>query len=206
VHIYQGGPLDLKRLKQVITLVALGLALVHLVWPSVAVDSITIILLVVAIIPWLSPIFESIELPGGWKIKFRDLQKAADRADSAGLLAPISNVTVQTDFTFQSVADQDPNLALAGLRIEIEKRLMNLAKSKGIDSGRAGIGYLLRELSQKQILTDNERSVLSDMVGLLNNAVHGAKVDHRAASWAMDVGPRLLKALDERIEEPKEGK
>ena len=48
-------------------------------------------------------------------------------------------------------------------------------------------------------MTEHERSVLADMVGLLNNAVHGAKVDHRAASWAIDVGPRLLKALDERI-------
>ena len=48
-------------------------------------------------------------------------------------------------------------------------------------------------------MTEHERSVLADMVGLLNNAVHGAKVDHRAASRAIDVGSRLLKALDERI-------
>jgi len=43
------------------------------------------------------------------------------------------------------------------------------------------------------------RTVLSDMIGLLNAAVHGAEVDSKAADWAMEVGPRLLKALDERI-------
>jgi hypothetical protein len=37
------------------------------------------------------------------------------------------------------------------------------------------------------------------MVGLLNSAVHGGEVDARAASLAIDVGPRLLTSLDERV-------
>jgi len=35
----------------------------------------------------------------------------------------------------------------------------------------------------------------------LNGAAHGAETDLRAADWAMDVGPRLLAALDEKIGE-----
>jgi len=42
-----------------------------------------------------------------------------------------------------------------------------------------------------------------DLVGLLNNAVHGAKVDHRAATWAIETGPRLLRALDQKLVDAK---
>jgi len=195
--------LELKRLRQIVTAVALALAFVHLVWPRIAVDAITITLFFIAIVPWLAPIFKSIEFPGGWKVEFRDLQKAAARADSAGLLATAMEAAAQNEHLFQRVAEQDPNLALAGLRIEIEKRLVSLAQEKGIDARKPGIGTLLRELSEKQVLNSDERSVLMDLVGLLNNAVHGAQVDPRATIWAIDIGPRLLKGLDQKLVEAK---
>jgi hypothetical protein len=43
-----------------------------------------------------------------------------------------------------------------------------------------------------------ERAVLSDLVALLNSAVHDATVDPEAAQWALDIGPRILQALEER--------
>jgi len=66
-----------------------------------------------------------------------------------------------------------------------------------------GIGQLLRALMQREVLTKEERAILADMVNMLNAAVHGATVDQRSAQWAIDVGPRLLTSLDERIEEAK---
>lgn len=96
------------------------------------------------------------------------------------------------------MAEQDPNLALAGLRIEIEKRLEALAEAKGVAAARLGVGGLLRELARQNALSEEERSVLADMVALLNQAVHGATVDSRAADWALQVGPRLLRSLQQR--------
>lgn len=43
--------------------------------------------------------------------------------------------------------------------------------------------------------------MLADMMGLLNGAVHGAKIDSRAADWAMDVGPRLPASLDKKMKQ-----
>lgn len=157
-------------------------------------------LLVIALLPWLAPIFKSLEFPGGWKIEFQELQKAAARADEAGLLAP-SPASGPSEFTFQRVADEDPNLALAGLRIEIEKRLAKLAEKHGIETSGRGLGQLLRVLAERQVLDNQARSVLADMTGLLNSAVHGATVDPRATDWAISVGPRLLKALDDLAEQ-----
>jgi len=48
-----------------------------------------------------------------------------------------------------------------------------------------------------QALSPEASATLADMTGLLNSAVHGASVDPRATNWAMSVGPRVLKALDD---------
>lgn len=195
--------IPLKKLRQAVTLCALILAIAHLIWPNIAIDAITLALVVIAILPWLAPLVKSLELPGGWKVEFQELQKAASRADTAGLLAAVPSRS-EDSFSFQSISKRDPNLALAGLRIEIEKRLSKLAEVNNVALRRPmGIGQLLRALAQREVLTNEERSILSDMVNMLNAAVHGAIVDRQSADWAIDVGPRLLTSLEERIEEAK---
>lgn len=190
----------LKRLRQVVTLVALVFALTHLIWPSLAIDGVTLGLLLIAVLPWLAPLIKTLELPGGWKVELRELQETATRVKEAGLLAsaPITSKD-ESEFTFQVVVSHDPNLALAGLRIEIEKRLSVLAERNDIQVRAGGIGHLLRALDQVQILSREERAALADILGLLNSAVHGAEVDPRAVEWAMDFGPRLLASLDAKI-------
>ena len=197
-------PIALKRLRQLVSLGALLLALAHIVWPQLAIDAVALALIIIAILPWLAPLVKSLELPGGWKVEFQELQKAASRAESAGLLAAESSQK-ETAFSFQSIASRDPNLALAGLRIELEKRLSLLAEIHGLNSRRSmGVGQSLRALAQAEVLTGEERSILADMVNMLNSAVHGAEVDSRAAAWAIDVGPRLLTSLDERVAEAEQ--
>lgn len=189
-------PNPIKRLRQVVTLGALGLALVHLVFPKLSIDAITLALLAIALIPWLAPMFKSLELPGGWKVEFQELREVEARAQAAGLLAP-QEETPKPEYTFQVVAKEDSNLALAGLRIEIEKRLVRLAESRDVPVRSRGLGSLLRDLTQAQVLSGDERSILLDLTGLLNSAVHGAHVEPEAAGWALETGPRVLKALDD---------
>src|SRR5215472_3411115 len=79
--------MNADRVRQVVTLGALLLALVHILFPQVAIDGVALALIVIAVVPWLAPLFRSLELPGGWKVEFQDLQKVAAKADDAGLLA-----------------------------------------------------------------------------------------------------------------------
>lgn len=190
--------MDVARVRQWVTLGALGVALAHVVFPGLAIDAVALVLVVVAVVPWLAPLFKSLELPGGWKVEFQELQKVAAKADDAGLLSP-APATVQPEYAFQSVADRDPNLALAGLRIELEKRLVRLAEVNDIGTHMQGMARLLRELASRGILSEDEESVLSDLVHLLNAAVHGASVDPRATEWAMDVGPQLIQSFEEKL-------
>jgi hypothetical protein len=195
------NPIPLKKLRQIITLCALFLAIAHLILPNVKIDTVTLAFVIIAVLPWLALFIKSIELPGGWKIVLQDLQKAASRADTAGLLAVKPSIS-EDSVLFQSISKRDPNLALAWLRIEIEKKLSKLAEVSGIKQQRLmGVGQFLRYLTQQEVLTKDEHSILSDILNMLNAAVHGATVDRQSADWASDVGPRLLTSLDERIEE-----
>lgn len=181
-----------------ISIGAMCVATAHFFWRSVAIDGVTAMLLLVAVLPSLQPLFKSLELPGGVKVEFQELESVAKRADAAGLLAAPSPKGHPAAYSFLQVATSDPNLALAGLRIELERRLEQLAHSRGGEDAPSGIGNLLRYLNLRQLIGGAERSVFSDLVALLNAAVHGAKADLEPAQWALDIGPRILHALEER--------
>jgi hypothetical protein len=49
-------------------------------------------LLIVATVPWLAPLFKSLELPGGWKVEFQELRKAAQEQASTTLHQTIATI------------------------------------------------------------------------------------------------------------------
>lgn len=187
-----------KGMRWAITIAAAAVVLTHVIWPTLAIDGVTATLLLVAVLPWLQPLFKSLELPGGVKVEFQDLEDVAKRAAAAGLIAKEAQAPPSTQYSFMQVATSDPNLALAGLRIELERRLEQLAQARGGADAPRGVGNLLRYLNGREWIGGAERAVLADLVGLLNAAVHGATVESDAADWALHVGPRILQALEER--------
>lgn len=190
----------MKKVQLFITLGALLVALAHLVFPSLVIDGITVTLLAIAVIPWLGPLFKAIELPGGLKVEYKELLQAEKKAEDAGLLSSSEprHREERHVYAFESVVGDDPNLALAGLRIELESRLRDIATSKGISAENKTAGRLLRELRASGHLSKKEISAIEDLLPLLNRAAHGAEVDERASRWALDTGIRLLRALEER--------
>lgn len=188
----------LNKLRIGISIVALAIALLHILVPSLKVDAITLGLIVLAVLPWLAPLVKSVELPGGVKIELQDVERAAAQSRGAGLLTPGPEVT-KPEHSFLLVAQQDPNLALAGFRIEIERRLIRLANAKGIEVKHASIRQLLQALNQHKVLTPEQLEALANLTSLLNSAVHGAPVAPAAASEAMAIAPDLLESLDRLI-------
>ena len=53
-----------------VTSVALVAALFHLIWSDLKVDGVIVALIVLALVPWLGAVFDSIELPGGLKVHY----------------------------------------------------------------------------------------------------------------------------------------
>jgi hypothetical protein len=69
-------------LRLIITIVALVLASVHVWKPMLKIDSTTIILLVVCVLPWLQPLVKTIELLG-IKLELQELKGKVDEARGA---------------------------------------------------------------------------------------------------------------------------
>src|SRR5207249_11615303 len=67
-----------QKLGLTITVVALFLALAHLLFPSIKIDFVVLVLLLLAALPWLAPLVKSVELPGGLKIELQDVKEAAE--------------------------------------------------------------------------------------------------------------------------------
>lgn len=172
------------------------LVLLHLVFPKWTIDSTTIVLLVMAIIPWLDSLFTSLELPGGLKVQFRALENAGRKITATGAV-PEDNPTPDASY-LASVTD-DPNLALVGLRIEIEHRIRTLSQKNGVEPSRSLSG-LVRELGRRGVLPPRVVSGLLDIVGIGNSAAHGARFDREATDWAFRVGPEILKTLDRYLD------
>ena len=195
-----------QKIKLTITTGAVLIAAIHIIFPKINIDVITVVLIAFAIIPWLEPLFKSVELPGGLKLEFHDLQKLEDEAKKAGLIKPEDDQTTETDniekpsYPFVEIAAQNQELALVSLRIEIEKRLRDIAAKYGIQTKRFSILNLINTLSEKDILTKEENSSLRDMIITLNQAAHGVEYDQRNAEWVIENGPKIIDSLDSKIE------
>ncbi len=193
----------LTWLKASISVVAFSLLLLRILLPDLKVDSITLGLLIVGILPWLSNLIESAKFPGGWEVKFRDLENAGREITgtiSPSTLAPTTAPPEEPSPSYLKIASDDPNLALVGLRIEIETRLRELAEAYGI-SGNMPLNQMLKELRPHNAMIKEIEKGLYQLIQAGNRAAHGARVDRDASVWAIDSGPEILAVLDRIIEE-----
>jgi uncharacterized protein YecT (DUF1311 family) len=193
-----------KRTQLFITISAIFLGLIHMLFPNLKIDIIFIIFIIIAIIPWLEPLFKSVELPGGLKVEFKDFEELGEKAKKAGLIKSDQKIETRDNhpetYSFIEVAELNQELALVGFRIEIEKRLRNLAEKYSIESNKYSVASLIEALAKDEILTIEEKSSLKDIIGTLNKASHGMEYDLRSANWVIENGPKILESLDEKLE------
>lgn len=102
----------------IISLVAVLAAIVHVIWPGARIDGTTALLLGIALIPWLGELLESIELPGGVKVKYRDLARRQDEVEAS---ARDAQSTAQAAFGAASSARRDVDDLVARYKALREK-------------------------------------------------------------------------------------
>jgi hypothetical protein len=98
--------------------------------------------------------------------------------------------------------EHDPNLAIVGIRIEIEKRIRELAEIEGLRLNQP-LSRLLRELQFRGVLNQTVFTGLQEIVMAGNQAAHGARVEPSISDWAFTYGPEILLTLDRIIENTK---
>jgi hypothetical protein len=84
---------------------------------------------------------------------------------------------------YRNLADQDPNVALAGLRIELDVLARNLATGFKVPIERQDTGgRLLRRLYDHGAITSEQMQLGLKVLQVCNAAVHGQPVSHEQAT------------------------
>ena len=182
--------------RMLISIAAVLLIACHLTWPTLSIDFVSILLIVIAMLPWLGTLFKAVELPGGFKFEYRNLEKLEGEIKDAGLL---SQKNPGKDEAGDIICKNHPTLRLAFLRIEIEKRIRKLADKNGVPSQK-GLRFTCDQLREAGILSAKETSALHDPIGTLNQAVHGIELREDIADWASIIGPNVLASLDIKLQ------
>jgi hypothetical protein len=192
-----------------ISVFSIILLVLHLLFPTAAIDPITITLFLIAIVPWVGSIFKSIKLPGGFQVDYQELREISKELKDTGLISeplkkqPYGESTIRPyeESTTQSL---NPSLQLANLRIEIEKRIRHFAELQGIVDSKKPLSRVISDLYQLEAFSRDEFEVLRQLLRILNSAVHGKDVEEPVFLWAMDEGPLILAGLDSRIKKKSE--
>jgi hypothetical protein len=93
---------------------------------------------------------------------------------------------------YRSLADQDPNIALAGLRIEVDVLARNLARGFHVEVSDRDSGVrLLRRLLEAGAITPGQFELAQTVMRLCNAAVHGTRVSKDAAISVIDAAQVL---------------
>lgn len=186
---------------------ALLLLIIHsLPGQKVVVDNTSVVLVIIIL---LSPF-----LPAIRKIKFGDFEAEIDtkevekirsdvdtQLDESG--APDTAPAPEIETTVQQIrtlGETDPVIALAKLRIEIEKVVVRLHKKTQLHRQQRrplSIGKMVHNLTTQEILPKRLSGPVREVVSICNRAVHGEEIRERDAKAMLDVGTFVLQRFFE---------
>jgi hypothetical protein len=93
---------------------------------------------------------------------------------------------------YQDLAERDPAIALAGLRIELEIMGQNLARGFSVEiPERASIAVLYRTLADRGAITSRQFELVQSILRLCNAAIHGAQVTRQDAARVIETAAVL---------------
>ena len=154
--------------KMAISLVALVLILLHMGWSEIRIDSITIGLLVLGLLPWLAVLLESAELPGGWKVRFRELQgeQEKQKGDIESLKFLVGHFVTDAELHhLKKLADKQPFPFHQGPETSFFEGELRRLRSLGLIAGKPhkGVRSLLEQggdVKDHFLITDAGRKYL----------------------------------------------
>ena len=171
--------------------------------PKLTVDYISVMLLILMGVPWALPLLQHLELPGGIKMDFKAQIDAIQKlAEEQGI---IESEPIQADsigqglLSYELLLKEDPNLALAAVRLDLEREL-RAAGSNEEHIRYTGIGRILDLLRAKQQISHGEYTLIKDILPLLNQGVHGLPIDTMSAERVISIGKNLINNLKVTLE------
>lgn len=191
----------LLRVTQILVLLATSFLLgAHVAqWDVVRVDAVTLALLGLLLVIPLAELIRKIKL-GEFEAEIGRDEIARAQAKAAVDLPPAPEATLGiSEERIRQLLRDDPRLALAKVRIELEEGLKRLYSATGDSEPdwrrRLSLGRLIDGLVQREVLSQPVANALRDVITLANRAVHGESVEPAAAEQLALLGVRLDREL-----------
>ncbi|MEW5720325.1 MAG: hypothetical protein AB1817_17000, partial [Chloroflexota bacterium] len=131
----------------------------------------------------------------------KEVQKIKDEVTAQVTDTGQTRPTPEAENTLNAIhrlVDSDPILALAKLRIELEKSLNKLYRMTQADSQRQrpmSAGQLAYSLSTAEILPKDIAQSIRQVISICNRAIHGEEIRHQDAKSVVEVGTSLLSEI-----------
>ncbi|HEY9833545.1 MAG TPA: DUF4145 domain-containing protein [Stenomitos sp.] len=182
-------------------IVIISIVFIHGFWPTAFVlDTFSMGLLFLLAIPLLSPFLKKAKWFGA-EFNFKeDIKRATKLVEKSEAKAKeISSKQGKKEVEFKTFTTEtarqllgsDPNLALAALRIEIERVLTAAVAKIDASSKPKSLRDSINTLYQAQMLSEEQQEALQTICNSANKAVHGADVSKAEAEEIIGLAERL---------------
>lgn len=180
--------------------------LVAILWHLIP-DKGTVGLIAATGLPWVLPklieLFgvKELHLPGGVKMSFESkINTATQVLETTPLLENKSQNSIKGVPFFEQLLDQDHNIAVVAARIEIERKLREMATANQIHFDRPiSVRGLTQKLNKENLLSHSEAAGLADIISTMNEAAHGTEIGVNAARKTIELSKSIVEGLERRL-------
>jgi hypothetical protein len=189
-----------------VLLIALAMLLGHgLGVRQIVIDNTSLILLAVVL---FSPFVASIKKVkiGEFEAEIQpdEVSRVARQAERSIPIKPAGDAPLrETDeaaTAIRSLAETDPVIALAKLRIEIETRLRRIERWMDPSAAKRNrpttLASIIRKLASQEVFEADLGESIRNVVSICNRAIHGEDIRDVDARQIIDTGAELLEVLD----------
>jgi hypothetical protein len=194
----------------ILIIIGISLIIIHGLIPNIfLVDGITILILFILSIPYLAFFLRKAKIAGA-EFEFKDeISKTEELVKKSVEVAEIKKLASQETSkekikffeTFNTepikkLLDSDTVLALAALRIEIEKKVKNTAKILDFNMyDRLPISKFMEIFEKMEILSKEQTIAIRKIINMCNKAIHGEVISNDEAREIINITDELNKSF-----------
>jgi len=189
-------------------LVGIILIFLHGFFPNqFIINNFTILIYFISAIPFIAQFLKEVNILGA-TFKFQEEIRKIEKLINVSGTVKVRTVTNASLAVVKSKAfdnsrkllDSDPVLALAALRIEIEKSLKVIAKKLDMPiKEKRSITEIIVNLNRKEIFSHEQVLVLRKIIQMCNKAIHGAVISKSEAKEIILLTEKFYRALENSI-------
>lgn len=192
----------MKIMQWLIFITGIMLIVVRGFWSDIfTVDVFTVLILFILSIPFVAQYLRKAKFAGAefeFKDEIRETEKLvqlsveqAAKSESAGERKILPFETFKLS-AVRELLDSDPVLALAALRIEIERKFKLLVDSLDLPiRNEWSISKLIEAIKKRELLSSEQVTALQKIISMCNKAIHGSSISKKEAREIIELAEEL---------------